>query len=84
MRLKLCEGDSKLSTPVSRRDNKLREVQSKDYGGKTIQKQPPELFHNKAAPKNFVIFTGKHLCWSLFLVKFRLVKNRLQQTDVFL
>ena len=23
----------------------------------------------KAALKNFAIFTGKHLCWSLFLLK---------------
>ena len=23
----------------------------------------------KAVPKNFTIFTGKHLCWSLFLIK---------------
>ena len=24
----------------------------------------------KAALKNFAVFTGKHLCWSLFLIKF--------------
>ena len=29
---------------------------------------PPEVFYKKAAIKNFEIFTGKHLCWSLFLI----------------
>ena len=24
--------------------------------------------------KNFVIFTGKHLCWSLFLIKLQVCK----------
>ena len=33
------------------------------------QKQPPEVFHKKAVLKNFATFTGKHLCWSLFLIK---------------
>ena len=31
--------------------------------------------------KNFVIFTGKHLCWSLFLIKLqacKFIENRLQ------
>ena len=28
--------------------------------------------------KNLSIFTGKHLCWSLFLIKLRAFKNRLQ------
>ena len=26
------------------------------------QKQPPEVFYKKGAPKNFTKFTGKHLC----------------------
>ena len=30
----------------------------------------------KVVLKNFAIFTGKHLCWSLFLIKF--IKQRLQ------
>ena len=34
-----------------------------------MQKQPPEVFYKKSVPKNFPIFTGKHLCWSLFLIK---------------
>ena len=32
------------------------------------QKQP-SVFYKKAVIKNFAIFTGKHLCWSLFLIK---------------
>ena len=35
---------------------------------KKIQKQPPEVFYKKALLKNFEIFTGKDLCWSLFLI----------------
>ena len=31
-----------------------------------IRKQPPEVFYKKAALKGFAIFTGKHLCGSLF------------------
>ena len=34
-----------------------------------IQKQTPELFYKKAVLKNFAIFTGRHLCYSLFLIK---------------
>ena len=30
----------------------------------------------KAVLKHFAIFTGKHLCWSLFLIKF--IKKNLQ------
>ena len=33
------------------------------------QKQPPEVFHKKTFLKNFVIFTGKHLCWGLPFIK---------------
>ena len=36
---------------------------------KNNQKQPPEVFYKKAVLKNFVLFTGKHLCWSLFFNK---------------
>ena len=35
-----------------------------------IKKQPPEVFYERAVPKNFSIFTGKHQCWSLFLIRF--------------
>ena len=40
------------------------------------QKQPPEVFYKKKL-KNFAIFTGKHLCLSLFNKVF-LIKKRLQ------
>ena len=33
------------------------------------QKQPPEVFFQKGVLKNFPIFTGKHLCHSLFYNK---------------
>ena len=33
-----------------------------------FQKQPPKVSCKKAAFKNFAIFAGKHLCWSLFLI----------------
>ena len=34
-----------------------------------IQKQPPKVFCEKGILKNFANFTGKHLRWSLFLIK---------------
>ena len=45
-----------------------------------MQKQPPEVFCRKKFLKNFANFTGKHLCWSDFLIKFvkNFVKKRLQ------
>ena len=48
-----------------------------------------QVFFKIAILKNFVIFTGKHLCWSLFLIKlqtFRLVtlSKRDSYTGVFL
>ena len=33
------------------------------------QEQPPEVFYKKGVLKDFAKFTGKHLCWSLFLIK---------------
>ena len=36
----------------------------------SLEKQPPEVFYKKAILKNLAIFTGKHLCWSLFLISF--------------
>ena len=35
-----------------------------------VQKKPLEMFCKKAVLKNFVIFTWKHLCCSLFFNKF--------------
>ena len=48
------------------------------------KKQPPEEFYKKGVLKNFAIFTGKHLCWGLFLIKLQtwpafLLKRRLQR-----
>ena len=35
-----------------------------------LQQQPPEVFcKKKVISKTFAIFTEKHLCWSLFLIK---------------
>ena len=34
-----------------------------------MQKQPPGVFCKKAVLKNFARSTGKHLCWSLFLIQ---------------
>ena len=34
-----------------------------------LQKQLPEVFYKKDIIKNFAIFTGKRLCWSLLLIK---------------
>ena len=36
-----------------------------------LQKQPAEMFHNKAFLKNCATFTGKPLCWSLSLIKLK-------------
>ena len=33
------------------------------------QKQPRELFCKKGVLRNFANFTGKHRCWSLFLIE---------------
>ena len=34
-----------------------------------FQKQPLEVFYKKAVLKKLAIFTGKHLHWSIFLIK---------------
>ena len=39
-----------------------------------LQKQLFADFHKKTVPKNFAIFIGKHLCWSLFLRKSKVLK----------
>ena len=39
-----------------------------------LQKQPPEVFCKKGVLKNFKIFTGKHLWWSLFFNKVTLTQ----------
>ena len=54
-----------------------------------VQKQPPEVFCKKGVVKNFANFTGKHLCWSLFLITLQVFRpttllKRYSNTDVFL
>ena len=34
----------------------------------------PEVFCKKAFLKSFAIFSGKHLCWSLFLIKLKVFR----------
>ena len=36
-----------------------------------LQNRRAEVFCKKNVPENFAKFTGKHLCWSLFLTKFQ-------------
>ena len=38
--------------------------------------QSPEAFHKKVVLKNFALFTGKNLCWGLFLIKLQLYQNQ--------
>ena len=37
------------------------------------QKHPSEVFCKKEILKNIAYFTGKHLCWSLFLIKLQAI-----------
>ena len=39
------------------------------------QKQPLKLFCEKGVLRNFANFTGKHLCWSLFLIELQEVRS---------
>ena len=53
------------------------------------EKQPPEVFFKKSVLKNFAIFIGKHLFWSIFLVKLQALRSatlliRYSNTGVFL
>ena len=34
-----------------------------------IQRQSTEMFYKKAVLKDFAMFTGNQLCWSLFIIK---------------
>ena len=40
-----------------------------------VIKQLINIFYKKALFRNFLIFTGKHSCWSLFLIKLQPVKR---------
>ena len=62
----------------------LNFLQNKQHGSTqvvhtlTFKKQPREVFYKKAI-KNFAIFTGNHLCWSLFFQKCcNFIRKRLQ------
>ena len=47
------------------------------------RKEPP-VFYNKSCFKNFAIFIGKYLCWSLFLIRnFKATLLKETQTQVF-
>ena len=49
-------------------------------GPKKHQRQLPEVFlKNSFVFKNYAPFSGKHLCWILFLIKIDFIKKRLQQ-----
>ena len=55
-----------------------------EFGFKTTFKQPPEVFYEKG--EILQKFTGKHLCWSLFLnrvflsfLRVSLLKKRIQR-----
>ena len=40
-----------------------------DWVSYSFQKQLLEVFYEKVVLKSFVVLIGKHLCWSLFLIK---------------
>ena len=40
-----------------------------------MKKQQPEVFYKKGALKNFVKFSGKHLCQTPFLIKLQASQN---------
>ena len=48
------------------------------------QKQPSQMLFKIGALKNFAIFTEKHLCWSLFLIRPETLLKRYCKTGVFL
>ena len=43
---------------------------------KFSQKSRSQILFKIDVLKNFVNFTGKHLCWSLFLIKFKTDSNK--------
>ena len=44
-------------------------ISNRDLNQLLCSKVATGVFYKKAVLKNFAIFTGKHLCWSLFLIK---------------
>ena len=50
----------------------------------TCRSSHSQVFQKIGALKNFGIFTGKHLCWSLILIKLQAIRPKDLNTDVFL
>ena len=46
-----------------------------------LQKQSSDVFYKKAVLKNFAMFKGKYLYWSLFLLKFQAFRPALLKKD---
>ena len=51
--------------------------QSDWFRSRNFQKQLPEIFYKKGVLTNLVIFKGKHMCQSLFLIKLPSFKTKL-------
>ena len=43
--------------------------------GQLLPKPATRVFYKKAVYKNFAIFLGKHLCWSLFSIKLQTFRD---------
>ena len=55
---------------INNTDNDKTDIRQKgNKGNKKYKKQPLKVYCKKRVLKNFAKFTGKHLCWSLFLIK---------------
>ena len=52
--------------------------------GDIMQKQPREEFYKRSVLKIFAIFTGKHLSWSLFIIKLQALRPEGLNFDKFL
>ena len=50
----------------------------------TCRSSHSQVFYKIGALKNFEIFTGKHLCWSLILIKLQAIRPKDLNTGVFL
>ena len=46
-----------------------KDVQRISSSHKILERYKEKMFYQKAVLRNFTIFTGKYLCWSLFLRK---------------
>ena len=47
----------------------LKKSQARQHWSFKFSKPPPEVYCKKGVLNFFANFTGKHLCWSLFLIK---------------